>query len=264
MLLYFIPDARAFTPQTLSEHGLDGVIDRPARREVMRGPTGSAGLLIAQAGIPIDRLVYDDDRHVWRRRPGTEAWVGYDPDHRPTPAELQRPTLVPGPSLELGDGCRWVIPQLRTFDPNQLSGPISYTCSLDRVLDQDPETGNLVPGDVVPCYTSIWNTGLQIGQAMFDQLRSDGRATSAGIDNAVLDDFCADLLSLNYRVEKTELALLRLLTLNLSAAVMRAALDWDTLQANLGNRLRRAVRPGAPNDSIDGSTESGEMPATVA
>lgn len=268
-MLYFLPDARSCNAATLATHGLSAVIDRPSYREVTRGPSGSSGVVVCQADS-VENLRFDPTQK-WAKRFGSEAWIGFDPASRPGPKTLARETMQPGVTLTLADGDRWVIPQLRSFDAQQLDGPFSYSCNLDRTLSQDPDTGRMVPGEVIPQYRHVWDAAIKIGEALLDQLR--GRdAKVADLPEDSLEQFVADVLQINYRVGMPEISQLGLLTVSMQAAVMRAAIDFDTLRANLGNRLRRAglgtptTTPAAatPTDSPDGNTASGETPPTEA
>jgi hypothetical protein len=250
-MLYFLPNTVAISKTTLSEFGLQRVVTKVTSRQVMRGPGGKSGLLVCQSDtIPTLRFT---DRQTWQPRFGSEAWIGIDPDSPPTPHSLSRETQLSGKKLRLFDGQTYLIPQLRAFDAEQLDGPLVYACNLDQILTQDPESGRLLPSDVVPQYADIWNKGLSIGDRLLAQLN---RSDAAHLENVELDTFAIEVLGLNYRVEAPEISLAKLFSVELSTRVMQIAIDWETLRANLGNRLRRRVSGGI-------STESGPTPPTV-
>lgn len=251
-MLYFIPNGKALSTALLKQHGLDGLIASGQGRETMRGPTDGPGILIASGNVPMPHLTYDPAGQVWQRRFGSDAWVGYVKSDPPSSQTLQRDKTIRGESIILADGNAYCVPLLRSFDPNQLEGAFTYQINLDRVLEQDPETGRMVPGDVIPEYSEVWNQALQIGDCVLTQV-TRGASGAATLEDGVLEDFVANVLAMNYRVHKPELSILKLLTVELSVQVMQMAIDWKTLQANLKNRLSRLRLSGS--DTKSGATQ---------
>lgn len=250
-MLYYLPNAKSANPDALAAAGLSSVIDRSASREVGIGPDGQPGLLVCQTGL-YPTFSYHRDQQIWAKRYGSDVWIGFDQAAPPGPEELARRSLLPGREIELADGRKYTVPLLRSFDAAQLDGPLTYQCLLDQTLAQDPDTGRLVPGDVLPKYREVWAQAMRIGDSLLGQLT--GGKSTAELEDGDLEKFVAAVLSLNYRVQMPELSALGLLTLQNLGAVMRAAIDWDTLQENLGNRVRRAM----PGTSTAGSTSSGD------
>lgn len=249
-MIYFIPNAKVVCRELLEIHGLQTLVTSAQSRETMRGPNDGPGLLVASGNLPADQMSFAPDRQTWKKRFGSDAWIGIDLD---APKQLHRDLLrdkqVRGQSIILSDGNAWLVPVLRSFDANQLDGPFAYRVNLERVLEQDPETGRMVPGDVIPQYEDVWEQALEIGDCLLKQVTQG--ANAATLDDELLEDFVANVLHINYRLHKPELSLLKLLTTETLVRVMQIAIDWDTLETNLKNRVSRLVSGGT-------NTESGE------
>lgn len=258
-MLYFIPNGKSLSTTLLRQHRIDGLIWNGQGRETMRGPTDGPGLLVASGNVPMQHLTYDPVDQTWKKRFGSDAWIGIVNDAPPDSQMLAREKMVCGESIILADGNAYCVPLLRSFDVNQLDGPFTYQVNLDRVLEQDPETGRMVPGDVTPEYTEVWNQALQIGDCLLTQV-TRGSTNAASLDEGVLEDFVANVLNINYRLQKPELSILKLLTVDLTAQVMKMAIDWPTLQANLKNRLSRLRLSGS--DTKSGATQPTEESST--
>lgn len=249
-MLYFIPNAKVLRPGLLVDHGIDDLLSRPANRESMEGPSGGSGLIVANAGTPTDSMRFDKS-WTWSKRFGSDVWMGFDPKNPPGAKELARDQQLPGHSVTLLDGQKYIVPLLRSFDGDQLEGPIRYNCLLDQTLTQDPETGKMITGDVVPKYRELWDDAIAIADNLLAQLMDSDAVVTASLPEDIVDNFVANLLAVNYHVGNPELSALSLLTIDLSRQVLHAAIDWETLRANLGKRIRRSASSGT-------SIESGE------
>lgn len=249
MFLYFLPKTKAAKPDVLERFGLSELFDgKPATREMMGlGPGDQAGLLICNGHVDQVTLEYLPKVQTWQKRFDSDAWMGIANDAVLSPKGLARPSQIDGHPLQLADGNRWLIPQLRAFSPTQLDGPLIYVPKLKRTLTQDPETGDLVPGDVIAKYSAIWKEATEIGDRLLSQLQQPG-ATIADLPDAKLYGFASRVLALNYRMGNAEIAMANLLQTDMAVRIVQLALDWDTLRANLGNRLRRATL-GTPTPS---------------
>ncbi len=236
MLIYYLPGERANRPGLLAEHGLDRLVASPHFRESMRGPGGQgAGLLVADAAVVADRLRIDDSQ-IWSPRFGFTSYVGHWPEHVPTPATLARDKQLPGDAIELLDGHAWTIPKLRAWTDTDT---LQFHCELPRVMQQSQESGKLVLTRVIPGYRALWEYSLVIGQSLFDQLSGLEQRDAAELDDSQAGQFSSDLLAVNYHVDASVISHLELLSPELWAEVVRAALDWGTLRHHLKNRLSR-------------------------
>lgn len=249
MFLYFLPETKNAKPETLAAFGLSGLFDgKPATREMMGlGPGDQPGLLICNGRVDQVTLEYLPKVQTWQKRFDSDAWMGIANDAVLSPIELARPSQIDGHPLTLADGNRWLIPQLRAFSPTQLDGPLVYAPKLKRTLTQDPKTGDLVPGDVIAKYSAIWKEATEIGDRLLTQLQQPG-ATIADLPDSKIYGFASRVLALNYRMGNAEIAMANLLQTDMAVRIVQLAIDWDTLRANLGNRLRRATL-GTPTPS---------------
>lgn len=254
MFLYFLPKTKSAKPDTLAAFGLADVFDgKPATREILGpGPGDQPGLLVCNGNVDQVTLDYRPDSQTWQKRFDSEAWMGIANDASLSPDALVRRPWVPGHKLRLADGNDWMIPQLRAFSPTQLDGPLVYAPKLERTLTQCPTTGDLVPGDVIAKYAGIWAEATEIGDELLVQLQSGG-TTSANLPDAKIYGFAARVLGLNYRLGTAEIAMAKLLQTTMAVRILQIAIDWDTLRANLGNRLRRATL-GTPTPTTPDAT----------
>lgn len=245
MFLYFLPDSKNAKPETLKAFGLSSLFDgKPATRETARGPGDQPGLLVCNGRVDQIVLDYTPNDQTWLPRVGSTAWTGINCNAPPTPTGLARDSQVAGVPLTLADGNTYLIPKLRVFHADQLEGPFVYAPNVEQTLKIDDATGDLVPGDVIGKYTAIWDEATAIGDTLLASIQKTG-ATSAGLSDAKIFGFAARVLAINYRIGNAEIALAKLLQTDMAVRIMQIAIDWDTLRANLGNRLRRAV-PGTP------------------
>ncbi|QDV22933.1 hypothetical protein [Aureliella helgolandensis] len=244
MLLFFIPEAKAVSDQLLRDHGLDRIILAGRHhRETFRGPSGGQGLLIADARTPAGALEYLADKQTWSPRFGFSSLVGTFNDKPPTPRELLREKTLPGESIRMVDGHDWIVPLLRNWRPGET---LDFSATLPRVMRQSPETGSFVLGDVVPQYSAIWETSLDIANTLLAQLAKDG---AAELNDAITMQFVCDLLAINYTVDASIVSHLQILTPELSGRIITSALDWDTLRAHLKKLLSRSTSGGTNSDS---------------
>lgn len=248
MLLYFVPKAKAVTPELLREHGFDRLLSQTrAHNECSSGPDG-AGIIITDGDK--NRIVYDKTRQTWSRRFGKTSWVGHWNDTPATPEQLARKEQITGSSVTLVDGNVWMIPLLRQWrDGEQLQ----YVNALPRITQQSPDTGQFLLTDVVPQYRELWERSLPMAESIFEQLTS---GTEASIDDDQVYQYACDLLATNYRVDVSVISHLQLLTTTSIGEIIRHALDIETLRASLKNRLSRHLSGGT-------NSSTGDAPKTL-
>lgn len=243
MLLYFIPEAKALTPQVIADHCLAHLAGHTSQRETFRGPRG-AGLLVSANTTPADLLAYDENKQTWSERFGLESLVGTWHDHPVRPESLLRDNPVAGQSIELIDGNKWIIPLLRQWRAGD-DGMI-VKCKLPCVMQQSPIDGRFVLGKVIPTYRQIWEQSLAIAEQILRQLSTDAKAE---MEDADVDQFVIDLLAVNYRVDASIVSHLQLLTPELCGQIICAALDLDTLRHSLKNLYSRRLSGGMNTES---------------
>lgn len=253
MLLYFLPGVQAVSKAALADHGLLELLGRTAERQTFAGPRGG-GMLLADADIPAELLSYSADAQVWSERYGLDSLVGTWHDHPVSPSSLTRPQQIDGLELELLDGNRWLIPQLRQWRTGDADHQIITDCCLPRVMQQSAATGRFILGEVVPRYRQLWDRSLDIAQQIFGQLTS---GESAQLDDDHVNQFVIDLLAINYHVDASTVSHLQLLTPDHCGQIVAAALDLATLRHSLKNLSRRRSSGGT-------NTESGATPPPEA
>lgn len=251
MLLYFVPEAKALTPQVIAAHGLQHLAGRASHRETFRGPRGS-GLLVAENTVAAELLSYSATEQTWTERFGLDSLVGHWHAHPVTPLSVMREQTIDGPFVQLLDGQAWQIPLLRQWRPGD--DVLVVDCKLPRVMEQSPSNGRFVLGSVIPRYRQLWEQSLEIAQQVLAQVSTSARAE---LDDDQVNQFVIDLLAVNYRVDASIVSHLQLLTPTHCGEIVCAALDLDTLRRSLKNLYSRRTSGGT-------NTGSGELPPPVA
>lgn len=123
-MLIFLPHKRGASPTHLVDAGLGHLLrlddNRPVQLDLPdAGPGGTAGQLLAwiddAAAVQAEQVGYfppqpgQTPRQTWLPGANGRYWVGWQNDLPPTPANLQRRTLVDGPVTTLGDGQEWQL-----------------------------------------------------------------------------------------------------------------------------------------------------------
>lgn len=248
-MLYFIPGATHIDKTILANAGLADILGPVQYRQTVRGPNGSGGMLVAPTLVVDGKTYlpdYDADRQTWTKRYGGDCWLGRDPDRPERPSNYQRDKQLSGKSVTLRDGNRWTIPQLKVFLQNTGDGPLIYTPRLPRLLRQDPDTGEMIPGDVVPEHSAIWNQAMAISDFLLGVARDTGSAT---LTSSTAIDFACNLLRCNYRIDKPEIDALGLFDDANYTEVVRIAVDWEGVEAELKNRRSRQPSGGTNSDT---------------
>lgn len=251
--LFFIPDAAVMSHDLAIAHGLDRIFGIYYQsQQTFNGPNGVAGIVVGSHDTPVDRLRCIESQQTWSKRYGYTSLVGTWNDALPTVDELQRGTLINGTDVELVDGSTWHVPLLRAWRADDQL--LEFDIKLPRVLEQSAETGAWLLTKVVPQYAQLWAASVNIADKLFDQLRGQ---ESASLEAKDLFDFAVAVLAVNYRIDASILSHLRILQPDIAVGIVRHALDWPTLEANLKNALSRRASGGT-------NIESGATPPTTA
>lgn len=196
----------------LRDAGLDRVLEDVRRVpdhclavDMERGPGDLQGLLLYP--IPISGDVpkkpgYDAARQVWRecKTPASGSggktrppvWLGYDPDEPPTPADLERRTLVGGYPIADAAGQTWHVPVLRAVDNPR--GRLAAAFSWDE--SDQPTIG------VDPRYAALWEQSGRVWNLIDQRSADTGAVLAQDFDaetDAFLFGFLLDCLGINYR-----------------------------------------------------------------
>ncbi|HRS28497.1 MAG TPA: hypothetical protein P5255_09545 [Phycisphaerae bacterium] len=238
--LYWAPGDQL--PEGL-EH-LDGL--RLTQAGVLRSPDGASkpGVVLAdEAHLAGQRLGLYPDEQTWRRVPGCQAWVGFYRAARPTPADLQRPTLLAGHAVRLADGQEWIAPIARGCVDDEAELRCYVALPRRSELDDD---GRWVPGPVAERYGKLWECAVRfwdafVGAKPLATTPSDesGAPTSLSLEFTELHETATAALAANYWVSAPELALLGALDEGTAVAVCQALIDWPTIARWLEKKFPR-------------------------
>lgn len=245
-LLYFVEGAGTLNREHAARLGLGYALgDGLAQAAVNgKGPGGNPGVCACKSA---ERMGYHPDRQTWLRiprigdqgkgRPATAVFVGVWNDSPPTPAELQRPKLLPGWPVKLLDGNEWVAATAYQWHEQDASedgagGPPRWSYALPAHAEIDSD-GSWRRGRVHREYERLW----AIAKAHFDILvgAADESPEVGDVELNAADtrDLAAEVLGVNYRVSKWECALLGLFDDPpiLAAQVLRATVGLPAIEA---------------------------------
>lgn len=249
--LYFIPKLQSIDRAAIESLGLGNRIDKHDVGIVhANGPSGGPGVVICESSIENSPRVVNGHQ-VWRAAPKRGAaeapyWVGYWKDRKPTEQNLRRPKMLGGPSIEMRDGEKWMVPRLVQFNDGSMTQGITYSVRLPQVLDVDDD-GELVTGRIDPRYQDLWDEGWRAHQSLTMQ------AEAAGVASMTVNEsirFASRLLGWNYRVTAVEIAVLSLFDDALPIQIVCSAIDNEAFWAAVKNQAGRSVV--TTTDSLSG------------
>lgn len=243
--LYYIPGgSRTVRPADLPElaYAFDGELI--ARELIGAGPDGQAGVVVADASVPAEKLGYYADRQTWRRVPKTHYWVGFSTDTPPGPAELKRRRMLPGHLVEMADGRQWTVPSViaRESTDDGVAGHLALPTTVGV-----NDNGEWVRLGVLPQHERLSGVAQTWFEMLMDSLVTTSQATDAeeaaknvkiSMTFAEWFDAVVTVLQANYRVSAVEVTALRILNEVVAAAVLNAAVDLPTLLEYLGKKAR--------------------------
>ncbi len=160
--LYYLPaKTQGLSAAGVRAMGLDYAIEDAIRGvEVLRGPDGGAGLLVANAAnVQPSETAYRPDRQTWMQW-RANVWVGmYDqPETAPSPQSLARPRQLAGHVVQLLDGRGWLVPVARGWTEEEAELRWYHTLPRRSRLADD---GRWQPGDVVATFAPLWQLANQ-------------------------------------------------------------------------------------------------------
>lgn len=204
-LLYFLT-GEAKPPAYAIDH-----LGRIARKEPASGPGERTGALAAPCAGSAE---YFPEAQRWARISGDDeagVWLGVETGARLNPADLARETQRPGHRVTLGDGQEWEIPVARLA---------AGGCGLPRrrVLREDGSRG----WEVEAAYRELSEFGDRVWRIL------NGEAVQISDDEA--EQMFGAALSVNYRLHAPEAVALGLVTDTALRAVLRALVDWPTIE----------------------------------
>jgi len=214
-LVYYAPGLRTMNRQKMVELGLAHVLadGGPTYCGMNPGPDGGEGVAFAVG--PVDQ---EDpgleicNRANWQELPGSEVWVGFDPEALPKPEELARDRQIQGHQVRLADGQQWNVPVARS---------ISGESYLPQRLRWNGE--NWFPGGVTEKYEQLFEQACRLWDVL----------VNASEETVTLTDECgvvAMALAVNYRVGPGEISVLGLLDTQSEVRAVKALVDWPALE----------------------------------
>jgi hypothetical protein len=255
-LLYFLPgEKRSITPERVAELGLGYAFEgRHVANDAFDGPEGKPGAVLV-ADATRTKLGFYKDRQTWRPVPGTTAWVGRYTDEPVEPKDLQRRDALRGHWVTLADGQAWLVPVAR--GATERDGELVCFVELPQYTEID-DAGEWVEGAIVPRYAALWDHAT----AWWDTLRAQGQPAEESSDEpgdapAVpevkfdfpgLHEAALAALAANYRIGRAEAALLQLFTKQSATSVLKALVDWPTVEEFLKKKFA-GLAVGSPIDA---------------
>lgn len=208
--LYYVSGIQATSADDIRRVGLDSVIGEGgfSFREVSPGPDKKVGCVIARNNSRRG-IGYYPDRQTWRQ--GKCFWVGIDNEDKPTPKDLERPEMLWGHKVRLGDNQEWQI-------------PIAHAVDKRMILGND---GQWESGAALERFDVLNEHAEKIWSVLFTTVEEN--ANSPIITNEEGAGMCVHALALNYYVGPQEVDLLGVLTSRNVQTVLKAIVDLPTI-----------------------------------
>ena len=224
--LYYLPQQSRVTAEVIDASDLRYALEpgHVTTCQVVRGPDGQSGLVIAESSAPATIIGYHEQSQTWRSAPKKPYWVGIDARKKPKPESLKRPNALSGHLVELADGNRWMVPVARAFLEDD--GDLRYYCALPHTVDLD-EDGHWMVGNVQERYSHLWLIAEKWWDAKKSATVGDSRVS---LDFGELHDSALAALQCNYRLGKVECVLLGLFAGSSAVAVLDALIDLPALE----------------------------------
>jgi len=243
--LYFLPEAMAKEKFLAERAPIFGPNCPVATRSVNAGPEGQPGTLIApNPGPGRDGKAFLPTKQVWHRAPGASWFFGWLKDDPPSPEGLARESTLPGHLVCLGDGNPWQIPVAR-FATGEIVLPkaLGLDAAGNFALRPLPEFSYLADG--AEKFWQAWS-----GAAKGEMVT---------IDFEKYWPIAVEALRLNYRVGAQEVSVLGLVTTPNLWDVLKALIDWPTVEKFLEEQeaqKKTSDDPGAGSSTGSGVTDS--------
>ena len=210
-LLYYIPAKKVVTPEMAGSLGLGYAVSHTGIDcvEISPGPDQQHGVLFRFSAGGFN----GSERAKWEQIPNSTAWLGFDPAHPPSPADLARPKQMNGHFVRLADGNDWLVPVARA---------ISGASPLPRRMKWDGSQWQT--GDLLAQYTELFAQACRAWDTIVGAT-SDGLATFTDECN-----LAAMALAINYRIGPAEISTLGLFDTASEVEVIKALVDWPALE----------------------------------
>ncbi len=211
--LYFVPEDPE-KPNAEPAQPDAGELEWPGCPATGTLPSGSRGNVCRLRGTlapggTSPMLGYYPGKQEWAAIQGSKLWLGWERDHPPTPADLQRETMYPGHVVTMADGQEWTVPIVQT---------IIGDAALPTIYGIDAN-GALLKNKVLPAFERLWDLTRRLYAAIenFDVTK---------ITEPESVELLCSALALNYRVARWEVLNLGLLTVENKQRVFGAMIDF--------------------------------------
>lgn len=238
-IYYYLSGQNAVSREMTDALGLAYACDTggPNHAAMGPGPDGKPGVVFVFAGpdgsMAPTALAGRPSVH-WMEYPGNDGlWLGYDQADVPGPEDLVRSEQQWGHAVQLADGRLWTVPVARLVDGQP---------ALPRRLSWDGTAWT--EGEILERYASLFAAACRL----WDALAVNGRVE--------LDESCdvaTSALAVNYRIGPAEISLLGLFDTESHAAVVKAMIDWPTVEALVkkGVSNQPSLEPGERDSCPD-------------
>jgi len=232
-LLYYIPERAHAELGDAAELGLQYAFERDLSPRSVRanGPDGGQGVVIVDS-TRVPKAGHYPEEQTWLKIPGNPvgAWVGRYNDEPVRPEDVARDEQLPGHLVQLLDGQEWLAPVGRGLAETD-SGEWLYYDAVPRRMALDPE-GNWSDGEIVERYRPLW----AIVTEWWDRTGALGKDDfEETFDIPRLADVAAEVLAVNYRLNRAEVWLLGLFDrlARLPEAVLDITIDMPTIKEQI-------------------------------
>ena len=250
--IYFVEGrSDAYARDYIEQDGLTYAFDDGQFQRVRtRGPGGKDGVLLSRSDY--SGRLQPGNVKTWRPV-NSRVMVGLDPSFRPAPADLSRPRMFDSHAVVLGDENKWLAPIARRLTDE--GAECAFPCSLD--VDQH---GNWYRRGVEQRFEDLWTTACDL----WDQLWDNQQAGKAEFTFDAELDIIVECLQLNYRIGKSECALLGLFDDHgKQSSVLMALADWPTVEERMKKkRSEQALPAGTTDKPSTSSLKAGESVAS--
>lgn len=237
-LLYYLPGGSSTVVLAdLQKAGIAHAFEVPGRGDLpimsgcpcTKGPDGSAGVVLADHRV-VEGIGYFEKTQTWRPMIGGKAWVGFYRDDPPRPADLVCRSPIAGHLVPLNDEQLWLIPVARALDED--GSGLAFSNALPTTVTLNDE-GQWENGGVVPRYAALWELATRWWDTLHEATAEASESQTVAFDFQGGYDAALTALATNYRVGKSEIALLGLFNQECCREILNALVDWPTMEAFL-------------------------------
>lgn len=227
--LYFVPGRQRHTFEP-HDVGLHHAFDRTVWSYCNVGPDGSAGALLCDSSLGLERLRYEPLQQTWVRC--DQVWIGYY--SMPTPDALLRPKQLPGHQVAI-NGQQWLIPAAQKYATND--GQLQATVALSRSYAF--RDGQWFVGEVIDKYKALWAAAQKWFDVMIAPLATaDETDEKPTMTQAEALGIAVTAIGTNYRIGAHEATILGLLTDESLRDINDALVDFPTVSALLKKKTQ--------------------------